>query len=271
MDPRLKITGLKAGYRNRIVLDGVDLPPLPGGSLVALVGANGAGKSTLLKAMIGLIPATGEIRWGEELISALPMTERLCRIGYLPQAPPQASTLMAYESLLTALHATRPGIPRSLAEIAIETVFHELGLQDLAFPQLAELSGGQRQMVGLAQVIVRQPQLLLLDEPTSALDLRWQLRVLMTVQHRIEQEQAVALFAIHDLNLALRFCTQIVVLSQGKVLAAGSPLDVLDADLLGQAYGVQGRIEQCSLGYPIVLVDRELPHPNPYSSRRILL
>ncbi|MFP3367470.1 ATP-binding cassette domain-containing protein, partial [Pseudoalteromonas sp. SIMBA_148] len=71
------------------------------------------------------------------------------------------------------------------------------------------LSGGQRQMVGLAQALVRQPQLLLLDEPTSALDLRWQLALIEGVRGVVQEQQAICLIALHDINLALRFCDQI--------------------------------------------------------------
>ena len=254
----LTISGLSTGYRGRVVLKRLDLQPIPAGSLVALVGPNAAGKSTLIKALAGLLPASGDIRLGEENIHAMVLTERLRWVGYLPQSLPQASALVAYESLLAALHSAEPSMAKSKAEQIIESVFDELGLRELAFRRLGELSGGQRQMIGLAQVLVRRPRLMLLDEPTSALDLRWQLKVISSVRRRADEQGSIALFAIHDLNLALRFCDHIVVLSQGEVLASGKPGLVFDAELLARAYGVEGRVEQCSLGNHIVLVDREL-------------
>jgi len=259
MSMALTVSGLSTGYRGRVVLKQLDLQPIPPGSLVALVGPNAAGKSTLLKAIAGLLPATGDIRLGEEDLPAMTLAERLKRVGYLPQTQPQASALVAYESLLAALRSADPSIPRAQVEQSIEAIFNELGLRELAFRRLGELSGGQRQMVGLAQVMVRRPRLMLLDEPTSALDLRLQLKVLSSVRRRAEQDGTTTLFAIHDLNLALRFCDHILVLSQGEVLAAGKPGSVFDAELLGRAYGVEGRVERCSLGNHIVLVDRELP------------
>lgn len=266
MNAGLSISGLSAGYGGRMVLQRLDLPPTPPGTLVALVGPNAAGKSTLLKAIAGLLPAIGGIRLDGEELAGQPPARRLRRIGYLPQALPQASALVAYEALLSALSATDPARPRPQAEAAIEQVLTALDLRDLAFRRMGELSGGQRQMVGLAQVMVRRPRLLLLDEPTSALDLRWQLRVLAGVRRLAEADQAIALFAIHDLNLALRFCDRIVVLREGRVLAAGEPAAVFDAELLARAYGVQGRVERCSLGHHIVIVDRERTEPAPAST-----
>lgn len=255
MTGALDVRGLTAGYRRRRILDGLDLPAFRGGELVAVVGANAAGKSTLMRALAGLIPIRGEVRLDGEDLGALPAAERLKRAGYLPQSLPQGSSLVAYESLVAALRTVAPSMPRDQMEKRVEQVFDELGLRKLAFRRLGELSGGQRQMLGLAQVLARRPRLLLLDEPTSALDLRWQIQVLERVRHATDTG-GIALVAIHDLNLALRFCDRLVVLKDGALLAAGDPMDVLDAELLSRAYGIEGRVERCSHGYPIVQADR---------------
>ncbi|MBN9461282.1 MAG: ABC transporter ATP-binding protein [Burkholderiales bacterium] len=265
----LALHGLAAGYPGRAVIRALDLPRVPPGSLVGVLGANAAGKSTLLKAIAGLRPARGRILLDGEDLNACPPRERLRRVGYLPQALPQASSLVAYEAMLAALHASRPELGRARTQALIEAVFASLGLAGIALRPLDELSGGQRQMVGLAQVIARESRLLLLDEPTSALDLRWQLQVLQTVRTLVDRRQAICLMALHDLNLALRFCDRLVVLGPDAVLAAGLPAREVDAGLLHRAYGVQARIERCSHGYPVVLVDRAVdaaasdtdPHP----------
>ena len=256
MNQGLTLTNVTTGYRDRSVLERINLPPLTNGSLTALVGPNAAGKSTLLKTIAGLNSASGDIRLDDEDLSRLSLNQRLRRIGYLPQTLPQASTLTAYEILLSGLRAGCPELPHKEAETLIEQVLTTLGLQKLALRRLNELSGGQRQMIGLAQVIARQPRVLLLDEPTSALDLRWQLMVLETIRRLAEKHQTIALIAIHDLNLALRFCDRIIVLGQGSVLADGNAKNVFNAELLQHAYGIEARVENCSLGYPIVLVDR---------------
>ncbi|MCZ8095969.1 MAG: ABC transporter ATP-binding protein [Acidovorax sp.] len=259
MTPGLTIEQLAAGYPGRAVLQGVNLPAVPPGTLVAVVGPNAVGKSTLLKAVAGLRPAQGRV-WleGTDLTTLAPR-ERLRTVGYLPQALPQSSSLMAYEAWHSVLRASRGTWSAAQREAAIEAVVAELGLQALALRRLDELSGGQRQMVGLAQVLVRAPRLLLLDEPTSALDLRWQLQVLQAVRQRVQQQGSVGLVAVHDLNLALRFCQRVLVLGGGTVRAQGDPAQVLTPDLLRQAYGVQARVERCSQGHLLVLADTALP------------
>lgn len=244
------------GYRNRAVLEGVttDLAP---GTVAAVVGPNAVGKSTLMRAIAGLhMIGRGDIVLNDESLTRASAPERAKIAAYMPQTLPQATSLVAYESVFSANRAIHPDLSRTKIESAIEDVFDRLGIRKLAFRRLNEMSGGQRQMVGLAQVIVRQPKLLLLDEPTSALDLRWQLRVLEAVRAVATRDGAVCLMAMHDLNLAFRFTDRVILLGSGRVLADGDPAEMMTADLLKAAYGVVGRVERCSLGFPLVLVDR---------------
>ncbi|MGE3651188.1 MAG: ABC transporter ATP-binding protein, partial [Reyranellaceae bacterium] len=181
---------------------------------------------------------------------------RVRRVGYLPQALPNESVLVAYEAVLGALRATRGDLSARQVEGEVEEVFAALELGTLSLRPLNQMSGGQRQMVALAQVLVRRPDVMLLDEPTSALDLRWQLGVIEAVRLMVGREGSICLMAMHDVNLALRFCDGVVVLGPGRLIATGAPAAVMSADVLRQAYGVDGRIERCSLGHPIALADR---------------
>lgn len=261
----LELHQISIAYGRQRVLEDVSAETMPPGTLVGLLGANGAGKSTLLRALAGLQPARGRAMLdGTELFTA-PAAHRLRQVGYLPQSLPQASPLLAYESVLAALRATRPDLRDAAAQAAIQGIFDRLDIAPLALRRMGQLSGGQRQMVGLAQVLVRQPRLLLLDEPTSALDLRWQLAVLENVAGQVRRDGAIALIAIHDINLAARFCQRLLVLGQGSVLAQGAPADALTPALLGRAYGIAGRVEACSQGFPVVLADRAVP---PSADRR---
>ncbi len=258
----LELQGLTVAYGSRKVLDGLTLPVIAPGAMVALVGPNAVGKSTLLRAVAGLVASRGTVRLDGEDLAALPPVARLRRVGYLPQALPQPSSLVAYEAVLAALRASGAALPAEGIEPAVEAVFETLGLQPLALRRLDELSGGQRRMVGLAQVLVREPPLLLLDEPTSALDLRWQLRVLQGVRARLDAARGIALVAVHDLNLALRFCDLVIVLGPSGLIGCGAPAELLTPEVIASAYGVRARVERCSLGHPLVLVDDALP-PSP--------
>ena len=237
------LSNFTTGYRKRRVFDQLSLPTLPPGSLVAVLGPNAVGKSTLLKAVAGLQPSSGQMQLNDIDLASLSGAARMRHVGYLPQMLPQATTLVAYEAVLSACRAVRPDLSRAAIEALIERVFDALAIRPLALRPLSELSGGQRQMVGL-------------DEPTSALDLRWQLALIDTVRTVIAERQSVCLMAIHDINLALRFCDQVLLFGNGGLLAAGDPHTVITPDVLHAAYGVESRVEQCSLGRPIVLSDR---------------
>lgn len=255
MSAGLSLADMHIGYGRVPVLAGLEMPNVEPGTVVGLLGANGAGKSTLLRALAGLQPARGRaVLDGVDLMTA-PAAHRLRHVAYLPQSLPQATPLLAYEAVLGALRATRPDLSNTAVEAIIDDVFASLDLGGLALRQLAQLSGGQRQMVGLAQVLARRPSLLLLDEPTSALDLRWQIAVLNCVRGLAAERGAIALIAIHDINLATRFCQRLIVLGGGRVLADGPTADTLTPQVLAQAYGIAGRVETCSQGFPIVLAD----------------
>lgn len=254
----LKLEELTVGYRRRPVFRNLTLPAIKPGALVAVVGPNAVGKSTLLKSIAGLLSMAGRVRLGDDDLTAMPAARRVHRLGYLPQPLPQAIPLVAYETVFSACRSARGDWNRADTEQAIERVFETLGIRDLALRRLSEMSGGQRQMVGLAQVLVRQTPLMLLDEPTSALDLHWQLNVLNAVRNATRESGAIALVASHDLNLALRFCDQVLVLAPGGQAVMGPPAKVLTPELLARTYEVEARIETCSRGHPIVLADRPL-------------
>jgi len=101
----------------------------------------------------------------------------------------------------------------------------------------------------------------LLDEPTSALDLHYQLRVMDAVRQRVQAQRLLAIAVLHDINLAASHADILVMLDQGRVVACGTPEDVLRPALLAEVYGVQARVERCSHGRLQVLVDRAVLHP----------
>lgn len=259
--PGLILQDIVAGYRGRPVIDGLSIEPVAPGRLVALLGPNAVGKSTLLRALAGLGSVSGRIVLDGRELTRLPRAARFGLVGYLPQSLPQPTSLLAWEAVASAYSATAPhgfGPAGGAADDAIESVFGELGIAGLALRRLDQLSGGQRQMVGLAQLLVRRPRLMLLDEPTSALDLRWQLRVLETVRGVARRTGAVAMMAAHDLNLALRFCDRVVVLSRQGVVADGPPLEAMTTGVLRAAFGVEARVERCSAGHPVIIADHAM-------------
>lgn len=250
----LLINDLSVAYGARTIIHNVSLPALPAGSLVALVGPNGAGKSTLLRAIAGLERMQGEISLAGEDVSRLGFAERSRRLAYMPQQLPPGLALGVLESIVAALRVS--GVDNLLA-LAYEALA-SLGIEHLAEQPLNSLSGGQRQLVALAQLLARNPQVLLLDEPTSALDLHYQLRVMDTVRERVVAHRLLAVAVLHDINLAASYADWLVVLHQGRVVACGTPEQVLEPGMLAEVYGVQARVERCSQRRLQVLVDRAL-------------
>ena len=250
----LLIEGVSVAYGARQILHGVSLPALPAGSLVALVGPNGAGKSTLLRALAGLERMRGGLSLDGQDVTRLGFAERSRRLAYMPQQLPPGIALGVLESIVAALRVSGSD---DLLGSAYEAL-RQLGIEGLAERSLDSLSGGQRQLVALAQLMARNPQVLLLDEPTSALDLHYQLRVMGAVRERVQAHRLLAVAVLHDINLAASHADWLVVLREGRVVACGAPGDVLQPGLLAEVYGVEARVEVCSQGRLQVLVDRAL-------------
>jgi iron complex transport system ATP-binding protein len=246
----LKLEALGAQYgRNRIFTD-ITTGDIAGGALTAVIGPNAAGKSTLFKRIAGLLKGDGVVHVSGE--------ESLRPICYMPQDTGANAVLTVYESVLLA---SKQGSGWKVAEdelVEIDRILSSLRISDLAFRDLGELSGGQRQLVAIAQALVRKPEILLMDEPTSALDLFLQIEVLQYM-HELAQTSGIAvLIALHDLNHAMRYCDHSLVVADGRLVATGPTADVITPALLRDVYRVDARIENCTQGRPMVIVDSAL-------------
>jgi len=259
----LQVGGLSTGYRDRPVIRNLSLPPIRAGEVYSLVGPNAAGKSTLLRALAGLQPATGSVRLGGQELVGLPLAEHARRVTYMPQTLPQGVALSVLESVLGALQASATGNPaldgHEAGQRRAAAILERVGILHLAMEGLDHLSGGQRQLVSLAQALVREPRVLLLDEPISALDLQHQLRVMRLVRELSRERGMIALMVLHDLQIAARWSDGIVMLAQGAVVATGAPAEAITPDTLARVYGVQARVEHCSRGSLQIMVDDVLP------------
>ena len=259
--PELTVRGFSAGYRGRPIIRDLDLGPIPAGKVTALVGPNAAGKSTLLRALAGLIKATGSARLGSDDLVVMPASLRAAKVTLMPQALPQGIALTVLESVIASFKASHHGeVEQGAHDIRRRaiTVLDRLGIADLALEILDRLSGGQRQIVGLAQAIVRNPRVLLLDEPTSALDLRHQVIVMKLVRD-LAAEGRIIIVVMHDLGLAARWADAIAVLHNGELEAHGTPAIALTSELLARVYGVAAQMERSAHGHVHIAVDDVLP------------
>lgn len=233
----LGIDGLRFGYDEGPVLDGIDLT-VESGELVGLLGPNGSGKSTLLQCCNRLLnPDDGCVVLENDRVGALDATERARRFGYVPQAESRAFPATVFETILQGRRPYGGWSPSRSDRAAVEAVIDRLNLDELAGRRVGDLSGGQRQKVHLGRALVGDPSALLLDEPTSALDLKHRLEVMDLVVTDVRDRGLAGLVAIHDINLAARYCDRVALLHEGSVYAVGSP-DVLTPETVRTVYGV---------------------------------
>ncbi|HEX7386321.1 MAG TPA: ABC transporter ATP-binding protein [Castellaniella sp.] len=252
---------LASGYRQRPVLQSLSIRPIQPGCVTAILGPNGSGKSTLLKTVAGLIkPAAGTAMLGTTELTHLSYAERAQLMAYLPQSLPSAVPLCVLESILVAAHASLPSpAGRATSPGNAMDLLASLGIADTALQPLDQLSGGQRQLVGLAQALIRRPRLLLLDEPISALDLNHQWHVMDLLARETRDRGLITLVVLHDLNTALQHCSRAILIQAGQAICQGSPAEVITPRRLAAAYGVAARVECCSQGVPYVVVDGLCP------------
>lgn len=245
----LQLENLGARYGQREILRDVSTTTFSGGQVVAVVGPNAAGKSTLFKRMAGLIDGAGQV-----ILQA--SRKGQTGISYMPQGLNASARLTVYESVLLARKQLTPGWIVHDEELQrVDEILTALGIDELSFRNLGELSGGQQQLVSIAQTLVREPEILLMDEPTSALDMHRQIQVLNFMRSLARKREVIVFIAIHDLNQALRFADQVLVIADGTAQGSGPSHDVITESMLRSVYKVQARIEQCSRGQRHIVID----------------
>jgi iron complex transport system ATP-binding protein len=232
-------SGLRRVLDDRLVLDDVDIE-LPAGALTGLVGPNGAGKSTLLRLLGGIdSPDDGGVFLaGKPLRTFSPMV-RARHVAYLPQAAQPQWPLSGRDVVSLGRMPHGAGFDRlTPADLqAIDGAMQRTGTAVFAARRVDHLSAGERARLLLARALATQADVLLVDEPTAALDPGYQIETMAALRAEAARGVAVAV-ALHDLALAARWCDRLVLLAAGRLLAEGAPADVLQPDLLQQAYGV---------------------------------
>ncbi|WP_419905384.1 ABC transporter ATP-binding protein [Kiloniella sp.] len=243
----LEIAGLGVAYGKREVLKDIDITSIKPGEFVGLIGPNASGKSTLFKSIAGVVhPIHGKIMLkGEELTTAS-RSVRSKQVAYMPQAFGCNAVLSVFECVLLALKQTTGWRVKNYDLDRVSEILSALNLTALAHRGLSQLSGGQAQMVAVAQTLVREPSLVLLDEPTSALDLHHQLSILSSIRRFMEARKMIVIAALHDLNLAAQYCDRLILLREGRILADGEPNKVLGLEAIDQTYKVKTNLEQTS-------------------------
>ncbi|MEM8590967.1 MAG: ABC transporter ATP-binding protein [Pseudomonadota bacterium] len=240
----LQAKSIAAGYRDRPVLESIDLSIQEGG-VTALIGPNGSGKSTLLKTFARLLaPRGGSILLDGRAIREQKSSEIARRIAVLPQQPIAPENLTVRELVeqgryphLGALRMLRSGDHDEVREALRLT-----GMEGFAHRPVDALSGGERQRAWIALTLAQGSPVLLLDEPTTFLDIGHQLEVLDLVQSLNRDRGMTVIMVLHDLNQAAKYADRMVVLSQGGIFADGLPSDVFTPAMLADVFGIEASV-----------------------------
>ena len=225
------------------LLDSVDLHA-DRGQLVGLIGPNGAGKSTLLRAISGILNyREGTVRLDGDDLKSLSSRDIAAGLALIPQIAPYTHGFTSMELVLMGRypHLGRFQIEGKEDDRIARDAMRLTRTEQFADRTLDTLSGGERQRVFVSRALAQQPRVLLLDEPTSNLDVLHQLKVLDLVRQLID-DGLTAVAAIHDLNMAARYCDRLVLLKNGRVLAEGSPEEVLVPETIRSAFGVRAAV-----------------------------
>ena len=241
-DTQLLVTAdhLSFAYGDRVALRDVSVAHAAG-ELVTIIGPNGSGKSTLIRALLGQHDVSGTIEWESRPIRSWRRRELARRVAYLPQSPTADPDQRVGDVLRLgrAPYWGAFGIESVEDDSIIRRASDRLGLADLLDRPMAELSGGQRQRVFVGRCLVQQPAAMLLDEPNTFLDLRHQVELLRLLRDLTRGERLGVLMASHDLNLAGAYADRVIVLSDGRVAAVGTPREVVRGEVLGPVFGVE--------------------------------
>jgi zinc/manganese transport system ATP-binding protein len=271
-EPVIVLNDAAVRVGGRTLWSGVNLSVSPG-EFVSVLGPNGVGKSTLIKAILGLLPATGEIR----VLGARP-GQANHRVGYLPQRRSFDASLRVrgVDVVRLGWEGDRWGVPlpllgrfsarRRAADSRIAEVIDLVGASTYAHRPIGELSGGEQQRLLIAQALVRRPGLLLLDEPLDSLDLPNQGAVAALISRICHDEQVSVVMVAHDVNPILRYLDRVVYIAHGGAVA-GTPDEVITSQTLTDLYGTAIEVLRTSDGRLVVVGAPEPPaiHTNRHN------
>jgi lipopolysaccharide export system ATP-binding protein len=232
---RLIAEHLKKQYKGRQVVNDVSLE-INSGEIVGLLGPNGAGKTTCFYMIVGLVTVDdGTIRLDEADIGDLPMHQRArLGLGYLPQEPSVFRNLTVEENILAILE-TRPDLTKTDRARLLEELLHDLNIVARRGTLGISLSGGERRRVEIARALATAPRFMLLDEPFAGVDPISVIEIQQLIRH-LQQRGIGVLITDHNVRETLKICDRAYILSEGRVLTAGSPTDILYNDAVKKVY-----------------------------------
>jgi iron complex transport system ATP-binding protein len=235
------VEGVRVTLAGERVLDDVTVTAEDG--FVGVVGPNGAGKTTLLRTMNGVAePDDGVAYVDGDDVSSLSSRETARRVATLPQSTEVSFEFTVEEIVRMGRHPHAPRLGGGDGDEAVREAMRRVDVERFADRSVDEISGGERQRVLLARCLAQDADVLLLDEPTASLDVARAVETLSLVRSLVDEGRTVV-SAIHDLDLAARFCDELVLLDEGRVVSSGDPEDVLTEGNIEKVFDAPVRVE----------------------------
>lgn len=239
-----QIENLTLSYQDRTIINDISFQ-LPDNQITVLIGANGCGKSTLLKSLARqLTPQNGTVSLHGKNVYDYAPKPFAREVAMLAQTSSSAENITVAQLVRYGRYPYHGLISRWTEEDEkhVQTALQLTQTHELEHRLLDNLSGGQRQRVWIAMALAQNTPYLFLDEPTTYLDLNYQIEVLDLVKSLNREHQKTIVMVLHDLNLTARYADHLVALKQGKILAQGSPQEIMTADLVEQVFGLKNQI-----------------------------
>ncbi|WP_306515176.1 ABC transporter ATP-binding protein [Corynebacterium sp.] len=245
---------LQVGYGGNPIIDRVNIA-IPRGEITVIVGPNACGKSTLLRALSRVLPSTGMISLTGKPLAEMGAKEIARTMSMLPQSPVTPDGIRVDELVARGRYPYQNvfGSWSEQDEQAVADALEHAGISAQATRRVDELSGGQRQRVWLAMVLAQDTPLVLLDEPTTYLDITHQVEVL-NLSRKLQQAGKTVVMVLHELSMAFRYATNLVVMKDGAIQASGPVNEVVTPELISQVYELDCiLLEDPETGRPIVV------------------
>lgn len=241
----IQVNNISAGYSEKqLILQNISFD-VKGGEFIGIIGKNGAGKSTLLKSLRGFLPLeAGEVMLLDRPLAGYQQRDLAKEIAYLQQQMELTFDYTARDIVMAGRYPYRKWWQQQSDEdnAIVEACMTYTGVLEFSEKPIRSLSGGQRQRVLLAKVLAQQTPILFLDEPAAGLDLFYQEEIFRFCQELCHRGKTV-IMVVHELNLAARYCTRLLLLKKGHILADDVPQKVLQNEILTDGYGVPIAVE----------------------------
>lgn len=250
MEPIIHTENLNVGYDKKTVIEKVDINALRG-QTICLMGPNGAGKSTILRTLSGMLsPVEGTVYIGDEELDKVKPHEKARQMAVVLTEKINMNMTTVFEIASMGRTPYTGFLGRLTAEDKdiVWKCLKIVGAEELAYREFSSLSDGEKQKVLIARALVQEPKLIILDEPTSHLDIKHKIEVIRILNQLSMEKGLTVILALHDIDIAVKFCQVVLMVKNGKVVAQGRPEDIVKRDTVGNLYGISGAFYDSILG-----------------------